>query len=66
MDQSINYWKARIMIYLQAINYNLWSIVVKGPQSKSTFGGRTILKPSEEWDDKKLCSLGAKAMFTVV
>lgn len=39
--------------------------VVKGPcVPRSTIDDRTITKPSKEWDDidKKLYSLGAKAM----
>lgn len=63
--QKYSYWKQSMMIYLQFVDYNLWSIVVKVSHvPKSTTNGKTIEKPVEEWDhnDKKLCSTRAKAM----
>lgn len=33
---NYNYWKTRMMIYLQFKDYNLWEAVVNGPHVRTT------------------------------
>ena len=49
------YWKARIKIYIQAIDYHLWKVILKGPQISSIkIDGIDIPKPEEDWDDNDM------------
>ena len=59
------YWKARMKIYIQAVNYHLWRAIVNGPQiSLVRVNGIDIPKPEEDWDDNdmKMGELNAKTM----
>ena len=62
---NYSYWKARMKIFIQALDYDLWSIIVNGPHTPTTRqNGMEIPKPEMEWDehDRKLAQLNAKAM----
>ncbi|KAH9801446.1 hypothetical protein KPL71_001040 [Citrus sinensis] len=60
------YWKTRMRIYLQALDYEIWEIVNDGPFMPSTKNevGEDIPKPSRDWNDfeKRKASLNSKAM----
>ncbi|KAH9704714.1 hypothetical protein KPL70_011578 [Citrus sinensis] len=47
------YWKIRMRIYLQAIDYEIWEIVNDGPFMPLTINevGKDIPKPSREWNE---------------
>jgi hypothetical protein len=68
-DTHYNYWKARMMIYVQSIDYNIWKIIEYGPYVPTKtikIDGRpdqSIPKPREEYDDedRRKLSLNAKA-----
>ena len=32
LGTNFPYWKARMKIYIQDINYHLWKVILKGPQ----------------------------------
>ena len=52
-------------IYVQAVDYHLWKVILKGPQIPLIkVDGIDIPKPEEDWDDNdmKLGELNAKAM----
>ncbi|KAH9679892.1 Integrase catalytic domain-containing protein [Citrus sinensis] len=60
------YWKTRMRIYLQALDYEIWEVVCDGPfmpLTKNEFG-EDIPKPSREWNEleKRKASLNSKAM----
>ncbi|KAH9672087.1 hypothetical protein KPL70_017595 [Citrus sinensis] len=60
------YWKTRMRIYLQALDYEIWEIVNDGhfmPLTKNE-GGEDIPKPSRDWNDfeKRKASLNSKTM----
>lgn len=60
------YWKTRMRIYLQALDYEIWEVVCDGP-FMPTFkdeGGDDIPKPSSQWSEleKRKMSLNSKAM----
>ncbi|KAH9670880.1 hypothetical protein KPL70_017145 [Citrus sinensis] len=60
------YWKTRMRIYLQALDYEIWEIVNDGhfmPLTKHEVG-EDIPKPSRDWNDfeKRKASLNSKAM----
>ena len=59
------YWKARMKIFIQALDYNLWSIIVNGPYIPIyTINNIVILKFEANWDDhnKKMAQFNAKAI----
>ncbi|KAH9668310.1 Integrase catalytic domain-containing protein [Citrus sinensis] len=60
------YWKTKMRIYLQALDYEIWEVVCDGPflpLTKNEFG-EDIPKPSREWNEleKRKASLNSKAM----
>ncbi|KAH9659010.1 hypothetical protein KPL70_023699 [Citrus sinensis] len=60
------YWKTRMRIYLQALDYEIWEIVNDGhfmPLTKNKVG-EDIPKPSRDWNEfeKRKASLNSKAM----
>ncbi|KAH9781613.1 hypothetical protein KPL71_008538 [Citrus sinensis] len=60
------YWKTRMRIYLQALDYEIWEVVCDDPflpLTKNEFG-EDIPKPSREWNEleKRKVSLNSKAM----
>ncbi|KAH9658635.1 Integrase catalytic domain-containing protein [Citrus sinensis] len=60
------YWKTRMRIYLQALDYEIWEVVCDGPflpLTKTEFG-EDVPKPSREWNEleKRKASLNSKAM----
>ncbi|KAH9779609.1 hypothetical protein KPL71_007757 [Citrus sinensis] len=60
------YWKTRMRIYLQALDYEIWEIVNDGPFMPLTKieVGEDIPKPSRDWNEfeKRKASLNSKAM----
>ncbi|KAH9769176.1 hypothetical protein KPL71_011898 [Citrus sinensis] len=60
------YWKTRMRIYLQALDYEIWEIVCDGPFMPLTKNevGEDIPKPSREWNEleKRKATLNSKAM----
>ncbi|KAH9723798.1 hypothetical protein KPL70_007263 [Citrus sinensis] len=60
------YWKTRMRIYLQALDYEIWEIVCDGPFMPLIKNevGEDIPKPSREWNEleKRKASLNSKAM----
>ncbi|KAH9752653.1 hypothetical protein KPL71_014780 [Citrus sinensis] len=65
-DNDYPYWKTRMRIYLQALDYEIWEIVCDGPFMPLTKNevGEDIPKPSREWNEleKRKASLNSKAM----
>ncbi|KAH9715535.1 Integrase catalytic domain-containing protein [Citrus sinensis] len=60
------YWKTRMRIYLQALDYEIWEVVCDGPflpLTKNEFG-EDIPKPSRKWNEleKRKASLNSKTM----
>ena len=60
------YWKARMKIFIQALDYNLWILIVNGPYIPThTINNIVILKSEVDWDDhdkKKMAQLNAKVV----
>ena len=59
------YWKGRMRVYFQAIDYDLWHVVTNGPQTPTVLvNGVQTPKPIHNYneDDKKLIFMNAKAM----
>ncbi|KAH9704636.1 hypothetical protein KPL70_011547 [Citrus sinensis] len=60
------YWKTRMRIYLQALDYEIWEIVCDGPFMPLTKNEveEDIPKASREWNEleKRKASLNSKAM----
>ena len=52
-------------IFIQALDYDMWSIIVNGPHTPTKLiDGVKSTKSEKEWDevDKKMTQLNAKAM----
>ncbi|KAH9657659.1 CCHC-type domain-containing protein [Citrus sinensis] len=60
------YWKTRMRIYLQALDYEIWEIINDGPFIPLTKNEveEDIPKPSRDWNEfeKRKASLNSKAM----
>ena len=62
---NYTYWKARMCIFIQALDYDLWSVIINGPHTPTVIiNGIPTPKQEKDWDDsdKKLVQLNAKAM----
>ncbi|KAL5576060.1 hypothetical protein UlMin_017759 [Ulmus minor] len=62
---NYGYWKARIIIFLQSMEYELWEVIEKGPYiPMNKVEGSLVEKSKSEWNDidKKQISINAKAM----
>ena len=65
LGTNFSYWKARIKIYIQAVNYHLWRVILKGPQILLIrVNSIDIPKAEENWDDNdiRMEELNSKAM----
>ena len=62
---SYTYWKDRIKIFIQASDYNMWSVIINGPHIPThTINNSIILKPEIDWDDhdRRMAQLNTKAI----
>lgn len=62
---NYNYWKARMRIYIQATDYEVWKVIVGGPfRPTKTVNEVVVDKEEKEWDENDLkgVQLNAKAM----
>ena len=60
-----SYWKIKMKIYLQALDYKIWEIISDDSFMSTTKNeeGEEIPKPSREWNEseKKKASINSKA-----
>ena len=66
--ENYNYWKVRMMIFIQANSYEEWNIISKGPKIPSKLvENRRVPKEENEYDenDFKMVQLNAKAKHTL-
>ena len=59
------YWKTRMTIYVQAIDFQLWRVITRGPHIPiKKVDSIDIPKNEEEWDehDMKMAEINVKAM----
>ena len=48
---NYTYWKTRIRLFIQANNYEVWTIIVNGLKiSKNRLGDEKVIKEESEWD----------------
>ena len=62
---NYGYWKARMKIFIQSIDFQLWKVIMKGPYIPTiNVDGVDMPKPEEDWDDQEMKKgeLNAKAM----
>ena len=46
---NYTYWKARMKIFIQALDYNMWSVIISGPQILTyIINNSIILKPKTD------------------
>ena len=52
---NYNYWKNRMRIYVQSVDYDLWRIIVNGPKTPTIkIEGVDTPKPESTWDKNDL------------
>ena len=64
-ESDFVYWKARIRVYFQVIDFDLQHIMTNGPHTPTVLAnGVQTPKPINDYseDDKKLASMNAKAI----
>ena len=62
---NYSYWKARICIFIQVLDYDMWSAIINGPHTSIFIVDSTKkFKSKKDWDeqDKKLTQLNVKVM----
>ncbi|XP_072090534.1 uncharacterized protein [Arachis hypogaea] len=63
---NYSYWKERMRIFVQSIDYNIWKIILNGPDvpTKQNADGEVVAKEDNEWtyEEKKKVELNAKAI----
>ncbi len=62
---NYTYWKARMRIFIQALDYELWYIITRGPHTPTiSIEGTIIPKPEMDWNenDRRLAQLNAKGI----
>ncbi|GAV86350.1 LOW QUALITY PROTEIN: zf-CCHC domain-containing protein/DUF4219 domain-containing protein, partial [Cephalotus follicularis] len=65
---NYSYWKTRMTIFIQSLDYQLWNIITNGPEIPSKLvDGQRILKMNNEFNDHdyKLLLLNAKAKHVI-
>ena len=52
---NYNYWKNKIRIYIQSVDYELWRIIVSCPKPPTIkVEGKDVPKPEPTWDENDL------------
>ena len=62
---NYSYWKARMRIFIQASDYELWGVIINGPSTPThTVDGTIVPKPERDWNDndRRMAQLNAKAI----
>ncbi|GAV86348.1 zf-CCHC domain-containing protein/DUF4219 domain-containing protein/UBN2 domain-containing protein, partial [Cephalotus follicularis] len=65
---NYSFWKARMTIYLQSPDYQLWHIIVNGPRMPTrTIEGVVSPKPENEYNDNdfRMLQLNSKAKYVL-
>ncbi|GAV79621.1 DUF4219 domain-containing protein/UBN2 domain-containing protein [Cephalotus follicularis] len=51
-ENNYSFWKTRMTIFLQSLDYQLWHIIVNGPRVPTkTVEGVVTIKPEDEFND---------------
>ncbi|GAV73375.1 DUF4219 domain-containing protein [Cephalotus follicularis] len=65
---NYSYWKPRVAIFIQSLDYQLWNIITNGPKIPTKIvDGQRVLKINSEYNDHdyKLLQLNAKAKHVI-
>ncbi|GAV70158.1 DUF4219 domain-containing protein [Cephalotus follicularis] len=65
---NYSYWKTRMIIFIQSIDYQLWNTITNGPKIPSKIvDGQRVLNIKSEYNDHdyKLFQLNAKAKHVI-
>ncbi|GAV71272.1 DUF4219 domain-containing protein/UBN2 domain-containing protein, partial [Cephalotus follicularis] len=64
------YWKAKMTIFIQSLDYSLWDLIVDGPNLPTTINesGEIISKPRTRYndEDRKRVQMNAKAKHITI
>ncbi|GAV57416.1 hypothetical protein CFOL_v3_00953 [Cephalotus follicularis] len=67
---NYSHWKAKMTIFIQSLYYNLWDLIVDGPDLLTTTNesGEKIPKPRTRYNDEdmKRVQMNAKAKHIII
>ncbi|GAV62155.1 DUF4219 domain-containing protein [Cephalotus follicularis] len=67
---NYSHWKAKMTIFIQALDFNLWEIIVNDPELPETISKKGVksLKPRGLYmdEDRKKVQLNAKAKHVII
>ncbi|GAV61108.1 hypothetical protein CFOL_v3_04636 [Cephalotus follicularis] len=67
---NYSHWKAKMTIFTQYLDYNLWDLIVDGPNlpTITNESGEIISKPRTRYndDDRKRVQMNAKAKHIII
>ncbi|GAV86760.1 DUF4219 domain-containing protein [Cephalotus follicularis] len=67
---NYSHWKAKMTIFIQSLDYNLWDLIVDGPNLPTirNENGETISKPRSSYndEDRKRVQMNAKAKHIII
>ncbi|GAV83913.1 LOW QUALITY PROTEIN: zf-CCHC domain-containing protein/DUF4219 domain-containing protein/UBN2 domain-containing protein, partial [Cephalotus follicularis] len=64
---NYSHWKAKMTIFIQALDFNLWDIITDGPKLPHIIS-QEVFKPRSSYtdDDRKKVQLNAKAKHVII
>ncbi|GAV67543.1 DUF4219 domain-containing protein/UBN2 domain-containing protein [Cephalotus follicularis] len=67
---NYSHWKAKMTIFIQSLDYNLWDLISDGPDLPTTIieNGEKVPKPRTRYNDKdiKKVQMNAKAKHVII
>ncbi|GAV58214.1 LOW QUALITY PROTEIN: DUF4219 domain-containing protein/UBN2 domain-containing protein, partial [Cephalotus follicularis] len=65
---NYSHWKAKMTIFIQSLDYNLWDLIVDGPNLPTNENGEVISKPRTSYndEDRKRVQMNAKAKHIII
>ncbi|GAV77117.1 zf-CCHC domain-containing protein/DUF4219 domain-containing protein/UBN2 domain-containing protein, partial [Cephalotus follicularis] len=67
---NYSHWKAKMTIFIQSLDYNLWDLIVDGPDLPTTINenGEKVPKPRTRYndEDRKKVQMNAKAKHIII
>ncbi|GAV83195.1 DUF4219 domain-containing protein/UBN2 domain-containing protein [Cephalotus follicularis] len=67
---NYNHWKSKMTILIQSLDYNLWDLIVDGPDFPTTTNenGEKVPKPRTRYndEDRKRVQMNAKSKYIII
>ncbi|GAV85125.1 DUF4219 domain-containing protein [Cephalotus follicularis] len=67
---NYNHWKAKMNIFIQSLDYNLWDLIINGPDLPTSINenAEKVPKPRTRYndEDRKKVQMNAKAKHIII